>query len=113
MEEACRREVREETGVKVGEVFYHSSQPWPFPNSVMIGCLGKAVSDEIDLGDQELEDAKWFSRGEVKKAVEAHMSGDKETKEEELQLRLPPPYAIAYQLVKAWVEGWRGWEAKI
>ncbi|KAH6571153.1 hypothetical protein BASA62_004035 [Batrachochytrium salamandrivorans] len=60
IDEACKREVNEETNVQVGSVLFHSSQPWPFPSQLMLGCFGQAVSDEIKLKDGELQDARWF-----------------------------------------------------
>lgn len=62
IEAAVRREVLEETGVRVGPVDYLSSQPWPFPSSLMIGCRGEALSREIALDPTELEDARWVDR---------------------------------------------------
>lgn len=60
------REVYEESGIRVGEVRYHSSQPWPFPASLMIGFHAVAASREIRLNQSELEDAAWFSRAELR-----------------------------------------------
>lgn len=65
LEDAVRREVYEETNIRVGEVSYHSSQPWPFPSSLMIGFLAEAASTDISLNDGELEDARWFTRAEL------------------------------------------------
>lgn len=65
LEQAVRREVHEETGITVGEVHYHSSQPWPFPQSIMLGFFADAVSEDIRLLDNELEDARWFDREEL------------------------------------------------
>ncbi len=65
LEDAVRREVYEETNIRVGNVRYHSSQPWPFPSSLMLGCVAEAVSDKIRLNDGELEDARWFTRAEL------------------------------------------------
>ncbi len=65
IEGAVRREVREEAGIEVGQVDYLSSQPWPFPSSLMIGCRGTALSREIKLDPVELEDARWLSREQV------------------------------------------------
>ena len=62
LEAAVRREVREETGVEVGPVSYLASQPWPFPASLMFGCRGEAVSREITVDPEEIEDAVWVSR---------------------------------------------------
>ena len=65
LEAAVRREVFEESGVKVGEVRYLSSQPWPFPASLMFGCQGEAISEEITIDPVEIEDAMWVSREEM------------------------------------------------
>lgn len=65
LEAAVRREVIEETGVRVGDVGYLSSQPWPFPMSLMFGCEGKALSREITIDPEEIEDAIWVSRQEM------------------------------------------------
>lgn len=65
IEAAVRREVAEETAVRVGRVHYLASQPWPFPSSLMIGCLGHAESTDITLDPVELEAAQWFSREDV------------------------------------------------
>ena len=58
IEDAARREVMEEAGVKVGKLEYHSSQPWPFPSNIMIGLIGNAICDDIKVDEVELEDAK-------------------------------------------------------
>jgi NAD+ diphosphatase len=65
LEDAVRREVAEEAGVIVGEVHYHSSQPWPMPASLMIGFIATAVSREIVMRDDELEDARWFTPQQI------------------------------------------------
>lgn len=65
IEAAVRREVFEEAGVRVGAVEYLSSQPWPFPNSLMFGCRGEALNDTIDIDPNEIEDAKWVTREEM------------------------------------------------
>ena len=62
LEDAVRREVYEETNIRVGQVSYHSSQPWPFPSSLMLGFTAEATSSDISLNDGELEDAQWFTR---------------------------------------------------
>ncbi|KAK6339403.1 NADH pyrophosphatase [Orbilia javanica] len=110
IEEAVRREVWEESGVTVGRVVIHSSQPWPFPASLMIGAIGEALpgKEDIYLGnDPELEGAKWFGFDEVKEALgftsglyEGTPVGYKEG-----ALRLPPKTAIANQLIRAVVLG--------
>lgn len=91
LEEAVAREVEEETGVVVGRVCYHSSQPWPFPASVMLGFTAEARDDAIRL-DDELEDAKWFSRGELRAALESGA------------LRLPGAISIAWRLIEHWYD---------
>jgi NAD+ diphosphatase len=95
IEEAVRREVREEAGIEVGEVRYHSSQPWPFPSSLMIGCHGKALTTDIHKDDEEMTDVRWFSRDDVLLALKGENSS----------LRVPEPIAIAHHLIKAWAEG--------
>ncbi len=65
MEEAVRREVEEESGVKVGPVQYVSCQPWPMPSSLMIGCLTVAISTDIKVDKTEIDEARWFPRQEV------------------------------------------------
>ena len=65
LEEAVAREVFEETNIRVGEVTYHSSQPWPFPSSLMLGFHAEATSHDIRTEQDELEDAQWFSRSEI------------------------------------------------
>ncbi|MYM56797.1 NAD(+) diphosphatase [Thalassovita mangrovi] len=65
VEAAVRREVWEEAGVRVGEVNYLASQPWPFPSSLMIGCKGLALSEEITIDPKEIEHARWFTREEI------------------------------------------------
>ena len=100
IEEAVRREVLEEAGIVVGAVTYHSSQPWPFPSSLMIGCLGEAESEEIVIDPEELQDARWVTREEVRACFDApdHAAAGG-------GLEIPPPDAIAHHLIKAWVEG--------
>jgi len=68
MEAAVRREVAEETGVQVGAVRYLSSQPWPFPNSLMLGCHGGALTDTVIVDPYELDDALWVGREEMAQA---------------------------------------------
>lgn len=68
IEAAVRREVWEETGIRVGAVDYLSSQPWPFPSSLMFGCRGDALSEEITIDPVEIEAARWVSRGELMEA---------------------------------------------
>ncbi|XP_041365582.1 LOW QUALITY PROTEIN: NAD-capped RNA hydrolase NUDT12-like [Gigantopelta aegis] len=94
IEDTCRREVEEESGVKVGRVEYHSSQPWPFPAVLMLGCMAHAKTDDIKLDEKELEDARWFSRPEVAQMLAHQHPGG---------LFVPPSQAIAHHLIKHWV----------
>jgi NAD+ diphosphatase len=66
LEEAVRREVLEEAGIVVGEVHYHSSQPWPFPGNIMLGFYAEGLSELITIDPEELQDARWFSRQEIR-----------------------------------------------
>ena len=95
IEEAVRREVMEEAGVEVGEVHYHSSQPWPFPSSLMIGCHAEALSTEIRYDDVEMSEVRWFERHEVLRAL----AGEND------ELNVPGEIAIAHHIIKAWAEG--------
>ncbi|KAH6654634.1 NADH pyrophosphatase [Truncatella angustata] len=108
IEEAVRREVWEESGVTVGRVVIHSSQPWPYPANLMIGAIGQAqpgAGEKIDLGnDPELESAKWFPLEEVRTALLQGTSGLGEPAPDgykEGDLRLPPQTAIANRLMDA------------
>ena len=92
LEDAVVREVREEAGVRVGRVGYHSSQPWPFPSSLMLGFRARALDDAIDLGDQELEDARWFTCAEIVEGLERK------------HLELPRRVSIAYRLIEDWFD---------
>jgi len=90
LEEAVVREVGEETGVQVGRVQYHSSQPWPFPASIMLGFYAEALSTDIVLQTEELKDARWFTRAEIA----AH---------ESLGFNLPRRDSIARHLIEDWM----------
>lgn len=96
IEEAVAREVKEESGIVVGAVRYVATQPWPFPSSLMIGCLAEALTEEIEIDGTELAEARWFSRAEIKAAIERPEGTD--------VLRVPPPFAIAHQLMRVWVQ---------
>ncbi|WP_018262046.1 NAD(+) diphosphatase [Methylobacterium sp. WSM2598] len=96
IEDAVRRETFEEAGLRVGAVRYRASQPWPFPSSLMIGCEGEALDEALTLDRDELEDARWFSREEVRAMLERrHPDG----------LLTPPPMAIANLLVRGFADG--------
>lgn len=88
LEDAVRREVQEETNISVGGVHYHSSQPWPFPSSLMLGFTAVGESRDIQLNDGELEDARWFSRKELRSGFP----------------KLPYRLSIARRLVDDWLE---------
>ena len=92
IEEAVTREVMEEAGIRVGNVRYHSSQPWPFPCSLMIGCLAEAATTTIRMDAEEMSDVHWFERREVLLALDGKSD----------VLSVPGPIAIAHHLIKAW-----------
>ena len=98
IEEAVAREVMEEAGIQVGAVRYHSSQPWPFPSSLMIGCHADAATTEIAMDEEEMADVRWFDRSEVLLALD-----DKSD-----VLAIPGSIAIAYHLITAWARGETG-----
>ncbi|WP_309504671.1 MULTISPECIES: NAD(+) diphosphatase [Nocardioides] len=93
LEDAVRREVREESGVVVGDVEYFGNQPWPLPASLMLGFVGRAVSTAIEVDDHELEDARWFTRAEMRELAEAGT------------LLLPQGVSISRSLVEHWYGG--------
>lgn len=95
IEEAVAREIAEEAGVRVRDVRYVASQPWPFPSQLMIACVAQADSDAITLDANELEDAMWVTRAEVRAALDGTPG----------TFVAPPPYAIAHSLLRAWVDG--------
>jgi NAD+ diphosphatase len=96
IEEAVRREIKEEAGVDCGAVRYVISQPWPFGGSqLMIACVARAKDDAITLDTNELEDAMWVSKDEAR----ASLAGN-----EGRRFNAPPAFAIAYSLLKSWVE---------
>ena len=93
LEDAVRRETWEEAGLRTGAVRYIASQPWPFPSSLMIGCIAEALNDDIVLDGTELEDGRWFSREEALSMIDGqHPDG----------LTCPQHIAIASTILKAW-----------
>jgi NAD+ diphosphatase len=94
LEEAVRRELFEEAGIRTARVRYLASQPWPFPSSLMIACIAEAEGFELNMDTEEMEELRWVSREEVQAALAG--SGD---------WLAPPPLAIAHTLLKAWAEG--------
>ena len=95
VEEAVRREVQEEAAIRVDEVRYLTSQPWPFPASLMIGCAARAETREITIDPGELEDALWASKAEIAAAL----AGQND------RIRPARKGAIAQAILRAWVEG--------
>lgn len=90
LEEAVTREVYEESGICVGRVQYHSSQPWPFPASIMLGFYAQALSEEISIDPNELRDARWFTREEMRNHTQYGFN-------------LPRPDSIARRLIEDWI----------
>jgi NAD+ diphosphatase len=95
IEEAVRRETLEEAGIRVGRVRYHSSQPWPFPSSLMIGCHGVAETTGIAIDTEEMHDVRWFDR----EAIRLALAG------EHPEFKVPGEIAIAHHLIRAWADG--------
>jgi NAD+ diphosphatase len=95
LEDAVRRETLEEAGIKCGRVKYLYSQPWPFPMSLMNGCLAEALNDDIKMDQNELVDCRWFTKDEcAAMLMRKHPDG----------LTCPPPVAIAHHIIRTWVE---------
>lgn len=93
LEDAVRREVDEEVGVRVGEVAYFGSQPWPLPASLMLGFTGRALTTEIDVDGAEIEEARWWTRTELAAALR---SGE---------LVVPRGISISSSLIESWFGG--------
>lgn len=91
-EAAVVREAMEETGLKLRDINYHSSQPWPFPCSLMLGFTAEAEAESICLGDRELEEARWFTREEIRADVESGA------------MKLPSRISISYHLIEDWFD---------
>ncbi len=92
LEDAVKREVREEAGIELGEIYYHSSQPWPFPSSLMLGFMATAATTTFDLLDNELEEARWLTRAELSAELQAGT------------LKLPPGLSISRRLIETWFD---------
>ncbi len=94
IEDAVKREVFEESGIRCTDVAYYMTQPWPYPSSLMIGCTARALNDDIVVDRIELEDARWFDREEARLMLtRKHPDG----------LAGPHPFAIAHHLLGRWV----------
>jgi NAD+ diphosphatase len=96
IEEAVAREMEEEAGISVSTVTYHSTQPWPYPSSLMIGCHAVADSEEFKVDGVELSGGRWITREEARQILAGEGDGT---------IWLPPAFAIAHQLIKAFAEG--------
>lgn len=94
IEEAVAREIHEEAGVRVKNVTYFTTQPWPFPSSLMIGCYAQAEGRDITIDQTELADAFWLEKDRARRVL----AGEADT------IRMPPPVAIAHHLIRNWVE---------
>ena len=94
IEECCARELMEEAGLRATKVRYHSTQPWPYPSSLMIGLIAEVDSDEATPDQTELEAVRWFTKTEARALLAGELPG----------LFCPPPLAIAHQLLKSWAE---------
>jgi NAD+ diphosphatase len=94
IEEACAREVMEEAGLTTVSVSYHSTQPWPYPSSLMIGLFAEVADDNATADDTELEEVRWFTRPQIQAMLRGELS----------DARAPGMMAIAAQLIKAWAE---------
>ncbi len=93
IEEAVQRELMEEAGVKVSDIKYHATQPWPFPSSLMIGCFAKAQSRDTRVDENELAEVRWIERSVARDLIEGKPVAG---------VKLPPPIAIAHHLIRAW-----------
>ena len=101
LEEAVRREVREESGIRCGRVRYLAAQPWPFPSSLMMGFLAEALTEEITVDPEELAEARWFPRAEIREMVARAAAGT----DDPAQVSLPAPVAIAHHICRRWSSG--------
>jgi len=97
-EEAVRREVREESGIRVGRVKYLAAQPWPFPSTLMMGFLAEGISEEITIDPEELAEARWFEREEIREMVARAAAGE----DDPSRISIPQPLAIAHHLCRRW-----------
>ncbi len=93
LEECARREVFEETGLQIDNLHYAGSQPWPLSDSLMIGFTATAATRDLTIDKDELEDAKWLARGEVKKLLAAGQNS---------QFFLPPAFSLAGHMIRHW-----------
>jgi NAD+ diphosphatase len=94
IEAAVARELHEEAGIRVADVTYVASQPWPFPSSLMIGCHARALGEELTIDRTELDDARWFTREEIASALGGNPDA---------AFQPPPRFAIARTLLEHWL----------
>jgi NAD+ diphosphatase len=95
IEEACARELMEEAGLRASKVAYHSTQPWPYPSTLMIGLIAEVENDDAVADQAELDEVRWFTREEARALIGGALPG----------ATAPGKLAIAHQLIKAWAEG--------
>jgi NAD+ diphosphatase len=93
LEDAVRREVAEEVGIEVGDVDYFGNQPWPLPASLMLGFVGRAVTRDLDVDGAEIEEARWFTREELRAGIEAG------------EVLIPRSVSISSSLIEHWYGG--------
>ena len=91
LQEAVAREVLEETGIEVGGFEFHSSQPWPFPSSLMLGFTATRVGGELRVDHDEVEDARWFRKSKMHELITTG------------ELRLPSRVSISRRLIEDWL----------
>jgi NAD+ diphosphatase len=94
IEEACARELKEEAGLTAVRVRYHSTQPWPYPNSLMIGLIAEVADDQATPDQTEISEVRWFTRAEARDLIAGKIEG----------VNAPGRLAIAAQLIRAWAE---------
>jgi NAD+ diphosphatase len=94
IEEACARELSEEAGLHAVKVRYHSTQPWPYPSSLMIGLFAEVADDQAKADETELEEVRWFTRPQIQAMLRGELNDAK----------APGAMAIAHQLIRAWAE---------
>ena len=95
LEDAVRREIFEEAGIRIGAVRYLASQPWPFPSSLMLGCFAEALSTDLILDETELREANWFSREDIRVMMNRPVGSQ--------EPHIPGTFSIANWLIKEWV----------
>ncbi len=94
IEEACARELFEEAALRTLSVRYHSTQPWPYPSSLMIGLIAEVENDDAVADQEELDEVRWFTRADTRALLRGEVADAK----------APPPLAIAHHIIKAWAE---------